>query len=266
MSIVVTALVEQSGEAESILEALEKAHFEAVKIDHQSTSISSGDELDADDLMKLKLAGDEARFFADRIVDGSSLLVISSEVDRVHEIFALMDRFDLQELASAGRPSRLRFQKPLISPDEAIHEGGAHHRERTLRKLHRADSERHVGEHDTGDASGLSRRAYASQRGGPDSGSTEGRFEQMESAFRKHYDDHFADNSIPYVEYVRAYRFGMVLARHSGFRDQDWEQIEPYAKKGWDSQTHGRWEDFQRAVRFGWQSVRGDQEHRRRPR
>lgn len=270
MMLRVTGLFDDRDDADRVGKALTDAGFECVKVDRESTELSSDVEVSADDLVRLGLAGEEAGFFAESIRQGATLLVVSSDESRRDEIDEIMERFDLEEMESSKRPQRLRFRATSAptSPeaiekseeDEVIDESGWHRGRRSRKEFQQADAERMVGEHDTGDATGLSRRA--AKAGGTDEpvetpGALPDHFMRFEAACRRHYEDHYIDNEIPYGEYARGYHYGMVLAEDPNFRGRSWQDIEQYARRGWDSQIHGEWDDFRGAVYFGWRVIRG---------
>ena len=239
------------------------------RIDNQSTTVGSrlDSELDAQDLERLKLAADEAEFFAHAIDRGDTLLIVSCDEERSEEVRKLLKPFDLDELPTSDRLHRIRFQEKALAGGETIDEGGFHRSEQTRQKLHQADSEYLIGDRETGDASGLSRRAHAQDRASGESATEQGqassaaldRFRRFDNAFRQHFEENFKDTGLPYAEYSRAYRFGMVLAEHGGFRDREWETVERFARQGWDTQTHGQWDLFGEAVHFGWDVMRGNE-------
>lgn len=272
-----TALVDDRQRADELMEALSDAGYEAIEIDETSTRLSATDELTAADLQRLGVASREAAGYAAEIRNGATLIVVTCDEVRTEGLFGLMVRFGLEKTTETNDPRRVRFRRPGRKPppfEEALEEGGIHRDHSVSDGFRRADSERMVGEHDTGDATGLSRRAYGDRSGQQSHHSTEetesSRSEGAESArailddvgrfetsFLHHYEQNYAHNDIPFGEYARAYHYGVVLAEHTGFEDRQWGEVESFARDGWDSQTHGAWEEFAEAVRYGWRSIRG---------
>lgn len=86
-----------------------------------------------------------------------------------------------------------------------------------------------------------------------------GRFEQFEPEFRRHYEDHLSRSSLTFEEATRGYRYGLILAEHGGFSDRSWENVEPFARRGWESQNQLEWNLVRQAVQKGWLVIVGDQ-------
>lgn len=264
MMVQSTALFEQQRQAHRVVEALESEGFECIEVDAESTRIAGADELNADDLVRLGVASSKAARFTDAIRQGATLVVASGPESRLSRLRDVMARFELYPL-DLSKTDHLHFQKP--DPQQArsfdpIDEGGIH-RDRAIREgYRRAESDQMIGEHDTGGATGLSRRAHGQPSQPPPEGqavgSTPGMLDRFEQSFRRHYEEHFLHTELPYGEYARAYHYGVVLAQHGGFRDHSWQKVEQFARQGWDSQTHGNWEKLREAVRYGWQTVRGN--------
>ena len=60
-----------------------------------------------------------------------------------------------------------------------------------------------------------------------------------------------------YEELRSGYRYGYERAsdrRHAG---RDWTALEPEARRGWEAQQQGTWEEFKDTVRYAWEKVRG---------
>ena len=277
----VTGLFEHPDTAARTMRELEASGFECIRVDEQSTQISPGDEITADELIDLGVASAEAEFYTRALSQGASLLVVTTDRSRLDELTTLLHVAGLVEVPTTEESDRLRYESPHIKlgdGEELIDESGVHRSERVRDEFQRADSERMIGEHDSGDATGLSRRAYgpSSKSQGEDAMSSgpfqpfkpndqipdtratlPEEYERYERAFRDHYEDHFAHTDHDYGEYLRAYRYGVVLAQEQSFRDRSWEDVQNFAAQGWDPQTHGAWEDFRSAVHYGWNLIRG---------
>lgn len=268
----ITALFDHSNEAVQTMKTLDEAGFECIRVDNDNTDPGKSGPLDADDLIRLGVAGSEAQFYSDALHRGGSLLVITGEQPREEKIEQIMRRAGLKRVP-ADEPEHIRFEKPQMraaGDDELIDQSGVHRVERMQREYREADSERMVGEYESGDSTGLSRHAYGPE--GSAAGSEPGEeipeltgampeeYARFERACRHHYEEYFAATEAPYRSYIRAYLYGMMLADEDEFREREWNDIETFARQGWDPQTHGRWEDFAPAVHFGWQLMRGASE------
>ncbi len=268
-----TALFDTAVEANRLVDALRKEGFETIVVDADFTRVPDADELHAEDLVLLGVASRQAAQFADQIRAGATLVVVSCDERRIAPLRETMAHFGLRAAPQLPASGHLMFSHTTGDEDRqpgSIDEGGIHRNEHVERQFRRADSERLIGDHDTGDATGLSRRAHADPTApGPDTESTsslEGPrvvgdtpliLDRFEESFRHHYEQNFADTELPFSHYARAYHFGVVLAEHRGFNNQNWTEIEPFARDGWTSQIHGDWSAVKHAVEYGWHTVRG---------
>lgn len=284
MAMTVTALFDHSEEARRTMTELEASGFDCILVDKEHSEIGRHDTFNAHDLIQLGVAGTEAEFYAHALDDGASLLVISTGHSRLDELATLLRVAGLLEIPTPDRQDRLRFESSGFDTEEEgefIDESGVHRSSRIRDEFRRADSERIVGEHESGDATGLSRRAYGSSSPeerdkeeipkAPDWYPLDGQipgtsaelpapYDRYERAFRNHYDEHFADGDFDFRDYLRAYRYGVLLAEEQSFQNRSWDEIETFAQQGWDPPTHGPWSEFRPAVRFGWDLIRGGDE------
>jgi hypothetical protein len=81
---------------------------------------------------------------------------------------------------------------------------------------------------------------------------------EYEEDFRTHYDEQYSAADARYEDYVPAYRYGAEIGRDARFRDRPWEEIEPEARRYWETTSpDSTWERFKLAVRHGWERVTG---------
>ena len=78
-----------------------------------------------------------------------------------------------------------------------------------------------------------------------------------ESGFRENYTSLYGRTGRSYVEYEPAYRYGYTLATDPRYRDQEWDVIEPEARRNWTNYGSGPWEEVKHAVRHAWAKVHG---------
>ncbi|HSJ53473.1 MAG TPA: hypothetical protein VLC52_06960 [Anaerolineae bacterium] len=82
-------------------------------------------------------------------------------------------------------------------------------------------------------------------------------YDYFDEGFRQDYEMNFAARGYPYERYQPAYRYGYNLATDERFEGRDWEEIEPEARRGWQTQgVEGAWEELKDAVQRAWQEVR----------
>ena len=231
--------------------------------------MAGAEQLDAEDLVVLGVASRQAARHADAIRRGVTLVVVACDERRLARLRDLMAHHGLRAAAEVPPSGHLHFAQR--SPDELasrepIDEGGARGDETIRDNYRRADSERWSGQRDTGSAGGLSRRAHGSAPSpSPRDSSAEGpysptgtsqRLDRFERQFSRHYDEHFADSGLPWGLVARAYHYGVVLARHPGFRDRHWASVAGVARQGWTTQVHGDWQAVRGAVHYGWSLAR----------
>lgn len=81
---------------------------------------------------------------------------------------------------------------------------------------------------------------------------------EYEEDFRAHYDEQYGAENERYEDYVPAYRYGAEIGKDARYRDQPWDDIEPEARRRWESTSpESTWERFKMAVRHGWERVTG---------
>src|SRR5699024_7985050 len=120
-------------------------------------------------------------------------------------------------------------------------------------------SERLIGDREA-KASGLSREAYGEilNSSAVNIGITNdpfGGFGDYEEEFRRHFEEELTESNLDFDEISRAYRYGMILAEHGGFGDGNWFNVEPFARRGWESRNQIPWEEVRQAVRHGWSLI-----------
>jgi uncharacterized protein (TIGR02271 family) len=84
-------------------------------------------------------------------------------------------------------------------------------------------------------------------------------FETYETDFRHHYTTTFASGGQGqgYERWAPGYRYGYELASDPRYAGRDWAALEPEARRGWEAQQQGTWEEFKDTVRYAWEKVRG---------
>jgi uncharacterized protein (TIGR02271 family) len=85
----------------------------------------------------------------------------------------------------------------------------------------------------------------------------ERRFEDEEPEFQRHYHSRYASRGQTYEHWSPAYRYGYALATDPQYRGRDWTAIEMDARRQWEARHQGNWEEAQEAVRYAWDSMRG---------
>ncbi|MGH8507719.1 MAG: hypothetical protein ACREVH_03250 [Gammaproteobacteria bacterium] len=81
--------------------------------------------------------------------------------------------------------------------------------------------------------------------------------EAFDTDFRKNFDATFAIRGYTYEQVMSAYHYGYMLAIDPRNRGKDWMAITIEAKQEWESFGKGLWEEFEGAVRYGWDRAYG---------
>jgi hypothetical protein len=86
-------------------------------------------------------------------------------------------------------------------------------------------------------------------------------FLEYEEDFRGHYDEQYGAEGARYEDYSSAYHYGAKMGQDVRYRDRSWDDIEPEARRDWETAPRGAdgdtWERFKAAVRHGWDRVTG---------
>jgi hypothetical protein len=82
-------------------------------------------------------------------------------------------------------------------------------------------------------------------------------FSAYEREFRSHFETAFAPRGAPYDRWAPAYRYGYDLATDPRYRAREWAALEPDARREWEQDHRGTWEEFKEAIRHAWDNVRG---------
>lgn len=81
--------------------------------------------------------------------------------------------------------------------------------------------------------------------------------DQWDPMWRSDYQTNYSHMGRSYDDFRPAYTYGYTLANDPRYQGQDWDQIEPAARRDWETSHHdSAWEDFKDAVRSAWMSVR----------
>lgn len=81
-------------------------------------------------------------------------------------------------------------------------------------------------------------------------------FRRYDSDYRTHYQTYGASSGYTYEQYQPVYRYGYSLANEPHYRGWEWEQIEPEARRRWETRNPGTWDRFKDSVRYTWMRAR----------
>ncbi|TFW13304.1 hypothetical protein [Duganella callida] len=72
--------------------------------------------------------------------------------------------------------------------------------------------------------------------------------------FRSHWEKTYTGGT--FQEYDPAYRHGESLAGNPGYRDKEWNDVEPELRSTWEAQNpQSSWDKFKDAVKHGWDRI-----------
>jgi hypothetical protein len=75
--------------------------------------------------------------------------------------------------------------------------------------------------------------------------------------FRNNFNTTYGTRGYTYDRYESAYRYGYTLANDPRYIGKEWTIIEVDARRDWERNNQGVWEDFKDAIRYAWDRVRG---------
>lgn len=89
-------------------------------------------------------------------------------------------------------------------------------------------------------------------------GAQDDTFDDYELGFRRHYQFDLPSPAYSYATYLPAYRYGYDLASDEQYRDREWQDVAPEARRTWEAGDHfpGAWEEFEAAVEHAWNDAR----------
>jgi uncharacterized protein (TIGR02271 family) len=82
-------------------------------------------------------------------------------------------------------------------------------------------------------------------------------FDMYDADFRNNYQTRYANSGLTYDRYQPAYRYGYTLANDPRYSGRSWNEIEPEARRDWESRNQGPWENFKDSIQYSWDKVRG---------
>lgn len=78
--------------------------------------------------------------------------------------------------------------------------------------------------------------------------------EQGDDYFRSHWEKTYTGGT--FQEYDPAYRHGESMKGNPGYKDKEWNDVEPEVRASWESQQpQSSWDKFKDAVKHGWERI-----------
>jgi len=75
--------------------------------------------------------------------------------------------------------------------------------------------------------------------------------------FRKNFETTFKARGYTYDQCAPAYHYGYAIGTDPRYLDQNWMAIVEEIRREWGSRGQGTWEEFEGAVRYGWDRGHG---------
>lgn len=81
--------------------------------------------------------------------------------------------------------------------------------------------------------------------------------EEAEGDFRENFETTFKARGYTYDQCAPAYHYGYAIGTDPRYLDQNWMAILEEIRREWGSREQGTWEEFEGAVRYGWDRGHG---------
>ena len=206
-----------------------------------SAAVDSGPETGThgnvyDALIRLGVPDQEARYLYDTMGRGGALIYVTGDEAMVDHGRTIIERHHA-EMSDRCAILELRERGPGSAAESPLGE-----------MVVRTET----GERPEAAGSGIDLERAASS----DIPSAPG-IESYEADFRENFEATFGGCGYTYDQLEQAYHYGYTLATDSRSRDKDWMVIKEEAQRHWESSNRGAWEEFEGAVRYGWDRARG---------
>ncbi len=83
------------------------------------------------------------------------------------------------------------------------------------------------------------------------------KFDNYTPDFRNNFTTTYGSRGHTYDRYEPSYRYGYHLATDKRYSGKDWADIESDARRDWEKNNQGAWEDFKDSIHYAWDRVRG---------
>lgn len=293
MTMLVVGLYDQGSEANKVIDALKNAGFRRAQMERIEKrgkggagffkslfSAGEDEEVSVDDLREMGISLEDARFYAQAIRDGRTLLTIRCDDTETERVRQIMGRFRLSdygrglegqpeppavETAAPREVTSSQLEMPGVEPGP-----GPDYRGREVQEEFIHDAS--VVSADLGEEKEIIDDRTEAVTNGSDYGQMTfdelyllseqdgGRYQHFEPDMRAHYDEFYGPDEQGFEEFDRGYRYGMALAEYEPYRGLTWAEVESEAQRGWESFHKGTWHRFRAAVEYGWNRIRGDED------
>lgn len=185
-------------------------------------------------LTEMGVPEEEARFYAEGVRRGGTLVVVNAAGDHDFTAADIMRRngavdIDQRRVEWNGQPEHVQPSRPPAEREPAIASAATLERPATPSRVPQPASQ----------------PAYQK--------------EEWDSYCEDHFNRSLAGSGGGYEEYRPAYEYGYHAASDPRFSDHDWEEMETNVRQDWSTRGHGSWDDVKEAIQCGWRCGRGRQ-------
>ena len=190
-------------------------------------------------LVDMGVPEENAHYYAEGVRRGGTLVTLRTTDDRTNQAVEILNRHepvDINDRINIWRSEGWSGFDPAAGPYQVQETAEFEDRDREMQM----DSWREGNE--TTSASTVSHPSD---------------FSDYDTDFRHHFESQMTGTGFTYEQYLPAYRYGYDLATNERFREQDdWDLLEPEARRFWDQRNPGTWDRFKDAVRHAWREVK----------
>ena len=81
-------------------------------------------------------------------------------------------------------------------------------------------------------------------------------YDDYEDVFRRHYEQNYDRENVPFGRVAIAYSHGFNMAVDEQEEHRDWVECEEEVRQAWEEEEAGPWQNFRQAVRKGWETAK----------
>ncbi len=82
-------------------------------------------------------------------------------------------------------------------------------------------------------------------------------YDRYDNNFRNHFNSSPYSANYTYADYQPAYRYGYDLARNPSYQGRTWNDLEPEARRNWEADHEGAWDQFKDEIKYAWNDITG---------
>lgn len=78
----------------------------------------------------------------------------------------------------------------------------------------------------------------------------------FDADYRNHFKTNYKGRDHAYDDYLPVYRYGHSLGTNEQYRNREWKQVEPDARRNWEQRNPGTWDEFKDSIHYAWTKAR----------